>query len=713
MSHRRISLLLVLLLVLLLAAFLRLWQLNTFPPGLYHDEAYNGLDALSLVQGKSFPQFYEGWELYAQDAHGDNPPEPTRWPVFFEGNYGREPLHIYLMAPFIWLFGPTPFAVRLVPALSGVLAVLLTYFATKELLNGSLFDAPQATRQPGGTVWRPAAAPKVLSKTSESSDFNLQSYTPLLAAFFLAVLVPAIHFSRFGLRAMVFVPIEMLTVLFFWRGYNLSRRTTSPRHLVTLSFLAAGFFLGLGIYTYAAARLFPLLFVLFVLFWAWRDWHSLRQNLRNIGGMAAVSFVTALPLLLFFWRYPYFFVFRIAFVANKGVGTVEDQPLLTWLLNVGRVVRGLYWQGETHLRHNLPGRPYLDPIQAVLFTLGLIQVARQKLNPRTVFLLLWLLVMLLPTIMSGDAPHFGRMTGAAGVVAILAAMGLAWLGEWLMVNGKWLMVKGKRSPFTAYRLLITVYCLLLFGSLFFTVRDYFGRYANHPQLAADFYLPDWELGQFAASQPEGTAVYLTPTQEEMATIFFALADPDRFRSFSGSGTLLPLGFPAEPVVYLIRPSVPETLNRLQATFPAGVVGEPLAGAVPFHLPAAAERLDDFQMHDADWAGQVSLAGHRTAVENNQLRVTLAWQPLARMTLDYTAFVHLLDGEGNLVAQQDRPPDGYPTSVWQPGEIVTDTYTIALPADLPPGQYTVQTGFYHLPTLTNLGDATVLTTLKLP
>lgn len=77
----------LLIAVLLLAAFLRFWQLEQMPPGFYHDEAYNGLDALSLVQGKTFPQFYEGWELYAQDAHAGHPPDPTRFPLFFEGNY--------------------------------------------------------------------------------------------------------------------------------------------------------------------------------------------------------------------------------------------------------------------------------------------------------------------------------------------------------------------------------------------------------------------------------------------------------------------------------------------------------------------------------------------------------------------------------------------------------------------------------------------------
>ena len=81
--------------------------------------------------------------------------------------------------------------------------------------------------------------------------------------------------------------------------------------------------------------------------------------------MFGVSLLTALPLLIFFFRYPYFFIFRIAYVANRGKGTVADKPWLTWLNNIGRVVRGLFWQGETHLRHNLPGRPYLDVIQSV------------------------------------------------------------------------------------------------------------------------------------------------------------------------------------------------------------------------------------------------------------------------------------------------------------------------------------------------------------
>jgi 4-amino-4-deoxy-L-arabinose transferase-like glycosyltransferase len=132
-----------LLAILLLAAFLRLWKLDTLPPGLYHDEAYNGLDALSLINRETFPIFYEGWELYASEAHENRPVQESLNPVFFEGNFGREPVHIYLMALSILVLGPSSLAVRIVPALAGVLAVFTTYLAAKALL-GIQYDSKKA-----------------------------------------------------------------------------------------------------------------------------------------------------------------------------------------------------------------------------------------------------------------------------------------------------------------------------------------------------------------------------------------------------------------------------------------------------------------------------------------------------------------------------------------------------------------------------------------
>ena len=57
------------------------------PPGLYYDEAFDGLDAHRIAMGGYFP-------------------------VYLPGNNGREPLYMYLAALFIKLLGPTAYTLR-------------------------------------------------------------------------------------------------------------------------------------------------------------------------------------------------------------------------------------------------------------------------------------------------------------------------------------------------------------------------------------------------------------------------------------------------------------------------------------------------------------------------------------------------------------------------------------------------------------------------
>lgn len=649
--------------ILLLAAALRFWRLGEMPPGLYHDEAYNGLDALSLLDGKEFPLFYEGWELYAQDAHAERPPNPTRFPVFFEGNYGREPLHVYLMALSIAIAGATPFAVRAVPAAAGVLAVLTTFLAAR-----ALFPKPT----------HPRVSPWVM---------------PLLAAFTMAVLYPAVHFSRFGIRAMLFVPCATLAVMAFWIAF----RSTGGRAWAW--YAGAGFFIGLGLYTYAAARLLPLLFIGFGLFLLLLDRDALRARLPGFGLMGGVALLTALPLLLFFARYPYYFAFRLAYVANRGAGTVADAPALTWLLNVGRVVGGFLWQGETHLRHNLPGRPFLDPIQRLLAVAGLGVAFWRWRKPESAFALLWLGVMLLPSILSGDAPHFGRLIGAAPPAAVIVALGATVLLGWAL----------DRAP--SSRWLAPLFVTLAFlPSLVWTARDYFVVYANHPDLARDFYLAEWQMGKVAAEQPPETALYLTPTQEEMATIYFALRDPDRLRSFSEGATLAPVGFADQPILYFIRPGQDATSANLAGLFPTAPIGPPADGYTPLAVTPDDERNWPSRSAPAPMGATIQLAGDEVRQSEEALTVTLVWQALSEEERDLTMFVHVEDEAGIIVAQTDRPPAGYPTTEWQPGEIVVDRVMVTLPVDLAPGIYSVTTGFYHLPTLARTDEPIPLGTI---
>jgi len=83
--------------------------------------------------------------------------------------------------------------------------------------------------------------------------------------------------------------------------------------------------------------------------------------------------------------------------------------------------------------------------------------------------------------------------------------------------------------------------------------------------------------------------------------------------------------------------------------------------------------------------------------NDTLKLTLYWQARATLRVDkpYTVFVHLLDKNGQVVAQQDAQPlrGARPTTTWVANEYLADAYELALKSDLAPGAYQIEIGWY--------------------
>jgi 4-amino-4-deoxy-L-arabinose transferase-like glycosyltransferase len=100
----------LLLSILIIASgfFFRLWQLDTIPPGIQYDEAFNGLNALEAIKT------------------GD-------YKVFYTENYGREGFHINVTAFFVKLFGPTSLSIRVANAIWGSLTLIGFYLLLKQL----------------------------------------------------------------------------------------------------------------------------------------------------------------------------------------------------------------------------------------------------------------------------------------------------------------------------------------------------------------------------------------------------------------------------------------------------------------------------------------------------------------------------------------------------------------------------------------------------
>lgn len=146
--------------------------------------------------------------------------------------------------------------------------------------------------------------------------------------------------------------------------------------------------------------------------------------------------------------------------------------------------------------------------------------------------------------------------------------------------------------------------------------------------------------------------------------------------------------PAELQVSLLdatgqRLAGPATLGRVEVKAPSR----------SFDLPAIPSLLN------ARFGSGMELLGYGLNAEmptpGQTLDVTLFWRALERMMTRYTVSVQLLDPQGQIVAQADGEPGqgARPTTGWLPPEIITDPHTLALPADMAPGVYVLQTVVY--------------------
>ena len=153
------------------------------------------------------------------------------------------------------------------------------------------------------------------------------------------------------------------------------------------------------------------------------------------------------------------------------------------------------------------------------------------------------------------------------------------------------------------------------------------------------------------------------------------------------------------LLYGDRDRVLQTLHdhyRLAKTVPGF---DPYDGPLSIYLPPQFTLPDLAHPLETPWDDNITLRGYELNGERfrpgDDVALTLYWQAQASPVKSYTVFTHIVDAAGSVVAGWDNPPcrGVCPTSTWRPGEVLRDEYTIPLPASLPPGVYTLQTGLY--------------------
>ena len=366
---RRWLLPLALLLITALAAFLRFWQLDRIPPGFHYDEAYEALEA---------------WRVLTQRGYH---------PIFFPGNFGVEPMFIYLTSLAFRLFGETPTVMRGVAALIGTLTVPALYALGRELTR---------------------------------SDKLMPAALPLFAAFALAIMRWHIFFSRVGIEP-ILVPFLLTLMLWaFWRA----RRTNS-----LVAWIAFGLTAGLGPYTYPAGRLLPVIALVLGIWTLVRGIRRTGRQEQGSGGATGASSRTAAPLLLagfvallvvaplaLNWlQHPDQLLLRSSQIAVGPAGATGGTPVRNLLATAAM----FNLRGDPDPRNNQPGLPVLDILMSIPFLIGLGVTLWRWRRPAFGVTLLAGAIMLVPTVLSEYAPHFRRAVGATPIVALLCGLGLA------------------------------------------------------------------------------------------------------------------------------------------------------------------------------------------------------------------------------------------------------------------------------------------------
>jgi len=78
---------------------------------------------------------------------------------------------------------------------------------------------------------------------------------------------------------------------------------------------------------------------------------------------------------------------------------------------------------------------------------------------------------------------------------------------------------------------------------------------------------------------------------------------------------------------------------------------------------------------------------------DHVSLTLYWQAEDKTAEPVTAFVHLIDESGSILAQIDRWPAGLPSNTWARGQVIVDEYELPIPVSVQPGKYRLAVGLY--------------------
>ncbi len=405
---------LALLAIIVLASYLRYWRIEQVPPGFNSDEAVGAVGALTTLR--------DGVQYS------------------YEGQGGGGALGFYFAAAAFYLFGPSVASIRGLAAWAGVVSIFANYWAIREIFRITGLDRAR--------------------------------WIALLSTLGLTVSLWHVSASRIAFAG-IGVPFLMLpSVFFLWYGLNKRTQTNLPSphpsippspnlpsfNLKTLwPFIASGVFLAGLMYIYLSGVFAPPLYAAFFM----AQWLLVKLTTKlNWKPQPNEAYMTsqfwrlfATGLTAFIFLLPIFYILLFdpsrepgttrasqAFFMNPQISQGDPWGLL-WRSIIGNF--GAYGISLTWFTGQAPRLSLMAPTMGLAVFLGFLISLWYTMQGKAayLFIVLWYIIMLLPSILSPDQiPHNLRTIGATTPTFVFAAVFVVWLFELIVRAGRrWIM----------------------------------------------------------------------------------------------------------------------------------------------------------------------------------------------------------------------------------------------------------------------------------
>jgi hypothetical protein len=512
-------------------------------------------------------------------------------------------------------------------------------------------------------------------------------------------------YSRFGLRHISLLPFALTVVWLLWTSTTARDRGTRltgslPR------FTLLGLVAGVSLYTYPAARLLPGLVVAFAVYLALFHRQQFVQQWRGFVLALVTMAGIAIPLTVAIFRTSGVDARLVELATPVRAALAGDlRPVLESIWTT----LGMFWAtGDPEWLYNIPGRPVYNILGALAFGAGVVLCLRRWRQPRSVVLLLWLGLGLVPAFLSVPPASLSHTILALPVVYMLPAVALAEMARFAAAR-RWTGVG-----------VLTLISLVVLSSAVRDIRDYFGVWPQRG-IVRFLYRADYrDVARYLNAHPEITDVavssYLMGPWDRIALdvdiqredVVVRMFNPERALVYPRGHwphVILPASIPADEAVkaMLARDARPRENEGGPFLVFAGEEGgwpEPIPGS---SLPAGAVSFENgLALLGHTWLTEMPAAGGQaTLLTYWEVSSPLRLPPMPVIANPpppgvysgqrVAVFAHVVaDGEGALATDDGLWVD--PLTLHEGDKFVQINH-FAIGADAPQGPYTLELGTY--------------------